>query len=299
MRFLRDMIKQCWLTELKGNQCSWEAYRKKELAELPKEVFEDPNLLHNTKVPKDIREINYFPTDLTGEAFQEGGITRKGLRQLVTNILNKNKEENYGDENFKKFFLNNGYNCNLNSTSFRTFVVSFTSEKSLKIGEKDGLNKPLKTLLYMKERVLQFEQYPSVNHLAWGKMMEKYYNDGEFMNTHKKRENEDYEVFCVRHKYSQSVSYEVRNKHHFNPNEAPTITDIVLKMIFTANKRERDAKPLTLSHPERYVIYAGAGTFMYLGACMSMPDKPGLVLKHGNKYGMFKREYDLLKAEPE
>ncbi|CAI2366049.1 unnamed protein product [Moneuplotes crassus] len=151
----------------------------------------------------------------------------------------------------------------------------------------------------MKARVLQFEQYLSVNHLAWGKMMEKYYNDGDFINTHENSGNEDYEVFRVRHKYSQSVSYGVRNKHHFNPNEAPTITDIVLKMIFTANKRERDAKPLTLSHPERCIIYVGAGTFMYLGACMSMPGKPSLVLKHGVKYGTFKREYDLPKAEPE
>jgi len=238
----------------------------KELEEFPREALENTNLRYDTRFSKEIREVNYFPTDFIDGVFQEGGITRKGLRQLVTNILNKDKEENKGEENFNKFFQSHGYNCNLNSTSFRTYMLSFTSEESLNIEEGDGLNKTSRSLSYMTRRVLQLEQYPSINHLAWSKMMEKYYIDGEFMNASEERESEDYEVFRVRHRYSQSVSYGVINKHSFNPNEGTIIPDRVLKMIFTIDKRERDEKTQKLSHPEMCTVYAGAGTFMYLGA---------------------------------
>lgn len=60
----------------------------------------------------------------------------------------------------------------------------------------------------------------------------------------------------------------------------------------------RNAKPPTLSHPEKCIVYAGAETFMYLGAWMSMPNKSGLILKHGVRYGMFKREYKREDEEP-
>lgn len=142
--------------------------------------FLEDKTLEEWKVSDEIKSINYFK-EAKGK---RGGFTQIGLRQLVRNILQKEMETTGSDTQFRRFFGRHGFNKNLNSTVFRTFMISFHTEGELSVIEHDGIGRIKLDVEFFKRmqnkfvtftRDLKLEKWPSINHLAWALMVQYYY----------------------------------------------------------------------------------------------------------------------------